>query len=315
MIIRDFRYQDLQPVTQLYAEGLADENQLVGLSPEAAIRQVRLFTRGRMIPVKVLTRLMGIQWGALVAEVDGQVVGVGGYIGDSECVALGPLVVLPAYRRRGIGQALLEVRLQRVARSSCKLVTASILENNEAALGNLRKQGFREYSHSAEFEAPLPLSLRVADRPALICHRRAIPEDRTKLEALERDNHSAEQIEIEGSEVPKLYPSWSTRLLSRLYGQFNGRQAWDRVFEKEGQVVGFVRAMSEVTFAKGLVPVLVVAHNDPYVQQAMLLAAAEWFTGLSKQAIRVTVAGNRKSLDFTDEFKVAERSVSLVRRL
>jgi N-acetylglutamate synthase-like GNAT family acetyltransferase len=94
-----------------------------------------------MIPFRIFTKLAGIHWALFIAEVDGQVIGCGGYQGSQQ-MELSNLMVHPHYRRRGIGQALLEKRLKTLAAQRFPLVTTTILASNQASLGNVIKQGF-----------------------------------------------------------------------------------------------------------------------------------------------------------------------------
>ncbi len=85
------------------------------MSPDDFERETRRIFRWRMIPYKLLTALMGIKWEGYVAEVEGKVAGGGMYIGRKEQMAVTNLMVDPEYRRRGVGQALLEKRLERLS--------------------------------------------------------------------------------------------------------------------------------------------------------------------------------------------------------
>lgn len=53
------------------------------------------------------------------------------------------MMVHPQYRRQGIGQALLEKRLQNLVENGYPSVTTTILASNEASSGNVSKQGLR----------------------------------------------------------------------------------------------------------------------------------------------------------------------------
>lgn len=54
------------------------------------------------------------------------------------------LAVLPAYRGRGIGRALLGAAEERARRAGCCRLTLEVLENNERARGLYRSFGFAD---------------------------------------------------------------------------------------------------------------------------------------------------------------------------
>lgn len=156
MNIRPFRYTDLDALSHIAEVSFAEEHTVRGETPESFARQVKMITRGRMIPFKVLAALAGYRWELFVAEADGKVVGCGGYVGRQH-MELSNLMVHPQYRRRGIGQALLEKRLQRLAEKGYRFVTTTILASNQASLGNVNKQGFEVFDRYSILETPLPL--------------------------------------------------------------------------------------------------------------------------------------------------------------
>jgi hypothetical protein len=73
--VRPFRYSDLDAIIRIAHASFAEEMIVQGVTPAAFEQQMRLMTRGRMIPFTVLSALSGITWEVLVAEVGGAVVG------------------------------------------------------------------------------------------------------------------------------------------------------------------------------------------------------------------------------------------------
>ena len=96
-----------------------------------------------MIPYHILTALIGVKWEGFVAEKDGKVVGGGMYMGRNNQMTITNLMVDPAYRRQGIGQALLIKRLERLSELGFPYVTAQVLDTNTALLAILKKTGFQ----------------------------------------------------------------------------------------------------------------------------------------------------------------------------
>ena len=102
IVIRPFHPTDLATLVHVATASFAEEYISRGTTAEGFAQQVRMITKGRMIPFKMVTRLAGYTWEILVAEVNGQVVGCGGYMGRKQ-MELVNLMVHPDYRRRGIG--------------------------------------------------------------------------------------------------------------------------------------------------------------------------------------------------------------------
>ena len=86
--------KDFNTLTRTANVSFAEEDTARGETPESFVQQVRMVTRGRMIPFKVLTALAGYKWEIFVAEVDGAVVGCGGFLGRKK-MELANLMVHP----------------------------------------------------------------------------------------------------------------------------------------------------------------------------------------------------------------------------
>lgn len=81
MLIRPFQPEDIEPLTEIAKASFAEEYTARGETPESFVQQIRLVTRWRMISFKLLTAVAGYKWEIFVAEVDGEVVGCGGFLG------------------------------------------------------------------------------------------------------------------------------------------------------------------------------------------------------------------------------------------
>jgi ribosomal protein S18 acetylase RimI-like enzyme len=102
----------------------------------------------------MLDRCAGAAGRMFVAEEDGAVVGFVGVLArvvpepdETQAYAyVSDLVVLPAYRRRGIGRALLE-RAEAYARGEgARVLRVGVLAKNEAAARLYRSLGFGDYT-------------------------------------------------------------------------------------------------------------------------------------------------------------------------
>jgi GNAT superfamily N-acetyltransferase len=288
MKIRYFQYADLEAVIQLAKLSFAKEFTAQGLSLDSFTQQVKLATRGRMIPFKLLTSLTGIKWHFFVAEIQEKIVGFGGYTGRKQ-IELNNLMVHPDFRRQGIGQALLQARLKHLAHLGFSQVTTNILEGNYASLGNIKKQGFEIFDKFTIFEKTLPLPPQSA---VTISSRPLQPTDHSTITNIEKQLSSERYLDLSGSMLPNYAPSPGNRALSQLTG---GRK-YVRVFENHSEIIGILAVYTSGGHTKGTVfrPLVLDEYLDKL--PAMLYTMGSWLTKLEKSTIRVTVAHNREDL-------------------
>ena len=291
MVIREFRYTDLDPLINTAKVSFAEEYSASGQSPQSFIHQVRMVTRGRMIPFKLLSYLTGIQWKLYVAEVDSMVVGCGSYMGR-QTMELANLMVHPQHRRRGIGQALLEKRLEHLRKKGYPYVKTSVLASNEASLGNLHKQGFEVFDRYTILEASLPLPLNTIRLSDKINSRPVQKLDITAFKELEEQIANPAWLQIQGSAAPNYFPTFGDRLMQK----FTNEQRWVRVFSREERIIGFLSASTSGNQTKGSLfrPVIAQEHIVHFPQ--MLAEAAVWLGQLGKEKIRIGVPDDRELL-------------------
>lgn len=291
MKIRPFRYSDLDALIKIAEISFADEYRLQGATPEGFIQQIRLITRGRMIPFRLLSALAGIQWQLLVAEVDGNVVGCGAYLGRKQ-MELTNLMVHPDYRRRGIGQALLIKRLQCLAEEGYTRVTTTILASNEASLGNVAKQGFAAFDRYSLYEIPLPFPQHVANTAGQITSRPIRKSDTAAFRAIEKHVINPVRLEVYGSAIAHYNPSFVDGLMNRL----GGAQQWVRVFSQGEAVIGFLSARTSAVQTKGVLSRPIIADENLSYFPFMLQESATWFSQQGKKGMQITVADERQTL-------------------
>ncbi|MCP5094317.1 MAG: GNAT family N-acetyltransferase [Chloroflexi bacterium] len=289
--IRPFRYTDLDAIIQIAEHSFAAEYTAQGMTPANFARQIRSVTRGRMIPFKLLTALMGIRWNMFVAEVDNNIVGCGGYLGQRR-IELANLMVEPDYRRRGIGQRLLQERLHHLKEQGCPLVITTVLATNEASLGNLGKQNFEIFDRYTLFETSLPLQSDNSVSNRKMIHRPVKRSDKLIFTQLEATIMPPIFLAIQGSAISNYSPSLGTQLMNRL----SNSQQWIRAFELEGTVAGFLLAQTANNQNKGVLGRPLLSDDNLSSLPIMLHTAASWLTQLGKTSIQISVPHERKQL-------------------
>ncbi len=291
MNIRPFRYTDIDALIEIAQVSFAEEYTLRGGTPDSFINQIRMITRGRMIPFKLLSALAGIQWELLVAEADGRVVGCGAYLGRKQ-MELTNLMVHPDYRRRGIGQALLVKRLQLLAEKGYPLATTTILASNQASLGNVTKQGFTAFDRYTLFEIPLPLQQNLDSEARQLTSRPIQKSDAAAFQAIEKKVTNLVRLEIYGSAITGYIPSLGDMLLNRL----SNAHQWTQTFSTDREIVGFLRANTSTSQTTGVLsrPLITDEHLD-YLP-AMLQDAANWLAHQGKTVMQINVADEHERL-------------------
>lgn len=292
MIIRPFRSTDADDLIRIATVSFANEYRARGETAEGFARQIRMVTRARMIPFKLLTALAGYKWEVFVAEVNGKVVGCGAYLGRDH-MTLANLMVEPGYRRQGIGQALLEMRLTHLARQGYPFVTTTILANNHASLGNVAKQGFEVFDRYTILETTLPLALSGAKLEHSSLQARSLQSsDESEFKKLEAKIMSSVWQRIKGSSFQNYQLSLGERLINR----FTGTQQWSRTFTKNEEIIGFLTGTTTASQATGTLARPLIDDDNLDQLPQMLHAAADWLTQLSKTRIRLIVPEKRSEL-------------------
>lgn len=291
MNIRQFRYTDLESVISIAKVSFAEEYVARGETPEGFAKQVRMVARGRTLPFKLLTRVSGIKWQLFVAELDGKVVGFGSYLGRTK-MELANLMVHPDYRRQGIGQALLEKRLEYLREQGYPFVTTTILASNQASLGNVRKQGFEVFDQFTIWEKSLSQQVKTGGLKNDLHSLTLQSSDKAIFKELERRIVDPAYLQIQGSAIALYFPSLGGRLMNR----FATTQQWTRAFSKDEITIGFLLANTSTNQNKGTVgrPMVLDKHVNyllPMLNEAMI-----WLKNLNKTAIQISVPNKRESI-------------------
>lgn len=289
MNIRPFRYTDIDALIEIAKVSFAEEYTSRGITSDEFIRQVRMTTRGRMIPFKLLTALAGIQWQLLVAEVDGKVVGCGAYLGRKK-MELTNLMVHPDYRRRGIGQALLVKRLHCLTTEKYPHVTTTILASNRASLGNVAKQGFEIFDRYTLYEIPLPPQHENNGKTNQLTSRPVSKDDAAAFHAIEQRVTNPVRLEIYGSAFSTYNPTLGDNLMNRL----SQAQQWSRLFSKDGNIIGFLSANTSNSQTKGILNRPVVTDENLCYFPELIQEAMTWLSQKGKTALQVTIADERQ---------------------
>lgn len=308
--IRPLVPSDIPDLIDLVTVSFADEYLAQGMTAVSLARQIRLITRGRLLPFRFLTRLAGIHWEMWVAEADGRTVGCGGFLGQEQ-MELSNLMVHPDWRCQGIGQALLKKRLERLQTLGYPLVTTTVLAHNAASLGNLHKQGFTIFDRYHILEKPLPLP----PTPKRLTMRRVQTADRPFFEKLERDATSPERLRLQGSASSAYFPSVGTRLLNSVTG--NRQQT--AVLFKDDHPIGFSLVRAGVNQSKGIFirPILPPRHYNVWYP-VMLQQAASWLAKQGKERIQIAISAELETLVtklLTDGWEQTQSWLRLVKYL
>lgn len=307
--IRPFRYGDLKAVIDLARVSFAEEMVAQGVSPDSFFRQIRLATRGRMVPLRLLSLLTSFRWQMFVAELDGRVVGCGGYVGERPA-RLANLMVHPDYRRRGIGQALLVHRLHALAQRGVPYAITTVLATNEASLGNLAKQGFRRFDRYTMWEIPLPYP----DHPVGPITGRPLQDaDRSMLEQLER-RLFGELVRYGGSTLP----NYSATPLTIMRDRLMGASRWARLYEQDGVIIGGLAARTGANRNSGIISRPLLDPDHLLLLPSTLIEAARWVGSRGKTAVEVAIPEQFAGIGFELERVGWRRShtwVQLVKEL
>lgn len=292
ILIRPFRPTDLPSLIHIAELSFAEEYIARGETPNSFARQIRMATRGRMIPFKILTAVAGYRWELFVADVGGTVVGCGSYLGREQ-MELANLMVHPQYRRQGIGRALLQKRLERLTELGYPFVTTTILANNIASLNNVAKQGFTVYDQYSILEASIPLppgnTLANTDSLSRLLH----PDDKEILQQAEMQVATPLWLQIEKSSSPNYFLSPGDRLLNRL----THTQVWTRTCIVDGKPVGFLLAITSDSQTKGTIARPLFTDEHLIYLPTMLNEAVDWLAQLGKTAVQIAISDTRHTLE------------------
>lgn len=288
MFIREFEYTDLEALINIAKVSFAEEYTANGQSQESFAHQVRMVTRGRMIPFKLLSALAGTQWKLFVAEINDQVVGCGGYLG-SQSIELANLMVHPDYRRRGVGQALLEERLHHLREKGYPYVKTTVLASNQPSLRNLYKQQFEAFDSYTVFETTTPFDYNVSSLSNKISSRPTRQSDIYIFKELEEQIANSVWLQIQGSATPNYFPSISDRLMQKL----TNTQRWTRTFFKNNRIIGFLSATTSKDQKSGAIFRPVIAQENIQYLPQFLQEASIWLRRLGKEKIRIGIPNDR----------------------
>jgi ribosomal protein S18 acetylase RimI-like enzyme len=279
--IRKFKHSDVDDFIRLSQSSFAEESIAAGLTPEDFEQETRRIFRWKMIPYRIMTGLMGIQWEGFVAEKSGKVVGGGMYMGREKRMVLSNLMVDPQFRRLGIGQALLIKRLERLAELGFPFVTTEVLETNTASLANIAKQGFEMYNRYSLYEHDLPVAdAHSHGQPDLVLRdtRRV---DRALFKDLEAKVTPPLVLYIDGSQESRHFlTAWQ-----RLYQRYAHYSRWIKSLLVGEETLGFVVVDFQAQQHKGFMldPVLLDVCL-PYLPD-LIREAGAWLTLYGKTSM------------------------------
>ena len=283
--IRKFEYIDVDDFIRLSKISFAEESIAAGLTPEDFERETRRIFQWKMIPYKLLTRLMGIKWEGFVAKKDGKVVGGGMYIGRNNRMTLTNLMVEPAYQRQGIGQALLIKRLERLRELGYPYVTTQVLDTNFASLGNIKKQNFEIYNQYSVYEHSLPLTDSSDTSIPPITFREINRTDKVLFREIEKKTTPVDVLRINGSMETRFFLStWQ-----KLYFRYSRYSKWIKVVVAQGKPIGFLCADFQQQQRKGFLFQPVITDEGMQFLPAIIQKVGTWLEGSGRESMVVEI--------------------------
>jgi GNAT superfamily N-acetyltransferase len=281
VIIRKFRYSDIDDFIRLSKLSFSQESIAAGISPQDFERETRRIFRWKMIPYKILTLLMQIKWEGFVAEKRNKVVGGGMFMGKKNHMVLSNLMVDPEYRRQGLGQALLKKRLERLAELGHPYAITDVLETNIASLGNIQKQGFELYNSYSVYEIALPFPESQPTAKREIDFQDIKQSDRTKFYEIERQNTPQFVVYINDSAADRFFLSrWQ-----KLYLRYIHSSRWIKVLVMGKEILGFVSVDYQQQQSKGFLIQPMISDQGMRYLPDLLKKAGGWLTESGKSSM------------------------------
>jgi ribosomal protein S18 acetylase RimI-like enzyme len=285
VIIRKFKHTDVNDFLRLSRLSFAEESIAAGITPEDFELETRRIFRWKMIPYKLLTNLMGIKWEGFVAEKDGKVVGGGMYMGRNNRMVLTNLMVDPEFRRQGIGQALLQKRLERLTELGFPFVTTQVLDTNLASLANIKKQDFELFNKYSVYERNLPLQDREDPIVYPLTFREINSLDKAAFREVEKRITPAFIMYIIGSAESRYFVSnWQ-----KLYLRYTRYSKWIKAVVAEGETLGFLCADFHPQQRKGFLLPPVVSKEGLRYLPTMIRQAGAWLEKSGKVSMVVEI--------------------------
>jgi len=285
LIIRKFKNTDVDDFIRLSKLSFAKESLANGITLEDFETETRRIFRWKMVPYKLLTALMGVQWEAFVAEKNGKIVGGGMYIGRNNRMSITNLMVDPEYRRQGIGQALLIRRLDRLSERGFPFAMAQVLDTNTASLQNLKKQNFEVFNQYTVYEKTLPFP-KSNDSSALpITVREINRSDRGLFIEIESKITPHSALSIKGSAETQYFLSW----WQKIYARFNGFSRWVKAVAVSGKTIGFLSVSFQDKQQKGILLQPVVAEDCLIYLPGMLYKVGTWLEEMGRTSLIVEI--------------------------
>jgi len=285
VIIRKFKHTDVDDFLHLSRLSFAEESIAAGITPEDFELETRRIFRWKMIPYKLLSYLMGIKWEGFVAEKKGKVVGGGMYMGRNNRMVLTNLMVDPEFRRQGIGQALLQKRLERLSELGFPYVTTQVLDTNSASLANIKKQAFELFNQYSVYERNLPIPDREDPTVHPITVREITSSDKAAFRDIEKRTTPAFVLHINGSAESSYFLSgWQI-----LYLHYARYSKWIKAVVAEGETLGFLCADFHPQQQKGFLLQPVVSEAGlPYLP-TMIRKVGTWLEEAGKISMVVEI--------------------------
>lgn len=277
--IRGVRKGDVPRAAELLLMAFEDELSERGSDVARLKRLLYSLTSFGRLPLRLLHSL-GVVAELWVACAEGKVVGVLGQLGRRVPYMSG-IAIDPAFRGRGIAQALFHRVFSDLARKGFPLVRGAVLSHNQAALNLCAKTGLVPYARTRLYVLPLPPARLPKASPGIKV-RCARARDLRPLWPKGLDGEGLRRLlSLEGG-----YEAWPFRLLG----------VWNvgLVAEREGELIGYLGVQANRFQTAGTIRAPLLFAEEAY--PPLLGAALKELVRLGRKVAYIDLFEEQKGL-------------------
>lgn len=289
LTIRRLRPSDTEQLTALLRDAFAEEFEGGGTEPAAVDRQVRAAGWSQQPGVRHALKALGTRFAYFVAVYRGRVVGCAA-VGGSRLSVISSIAVHPAFRRAGLGRALVE-RAERYAQEQHRdRVSLDVLAHNDAALTLYRSLGYEEYHCYRVYERAPILTALVSSAPPEVWLEPPTATRVTAFSAVERAALPARYFEVAPSLRERYLRPRAVQMLERLAA---GLRSHRRAVVRDGRTVGFMLATTMPGHAEGRIDYPLIRPDAEETLTPALVDALHALHQSGKDSVRLDLSESR----------------------